>query len=56
MHFLVPTFWGYFYFDPYFFILSFLFPKIKNAFYFSPYCYLTNENCLHGKWNVLFAH
>ena len=34
---LVPTFWPYFYFDPYIFISLLLVPKLINACYFSPF-------------------
>ena len=53
---LVSTFWGHFYFGPYFSILLLLVPKMKNVFYFGSYRYLTNGNCLHGKRSTLFTH
>ena len=52
----VLIFSPHFHFGPYFFILPLLVSKMKNAFYFSPYHYLTNRNCLHGKWSALLAH
>ena len=52
---LVPTFWPYSHFDPYFLILPHLVPKMKSQSRFYPYHYHTNENCLRGRWSALLV-
>ena len=53
--FLVPIFWGHFYFGPYISILPFLVLKMKNAFHFGPYCHSLNGNILRGKQSALLT-
>ena len=52
---LIPTFWPYFYFDPYFLILPHFAPKVKKQSHFSLYHHLINGNCLLGKRSALLA-
>ena len=50
--FLVPTFWGHFYFGSYIFILPLLVPKPINAWHLSPYRHPTNRKSWHG-WQYI---